>query len=64
MNKPLKLAIIASQIPAYIIAQKATISESILSRIVCGRREATPDEKRRIAMALKKHVSDIFGNES
>jgi len=57
---PLRTAIFHSGIRQVVIAQKTEISEARLSKIANGYLEATADEKRRIARALKRSVQDLF----
>ena len=47
----------------YTVAQRASLTETRLSRIACGRAEATPDERKRIAVALGLKVAQIFDTE-
>jgi len=57
---PLRTAIFHSGIRQVAIAKKTEISEGRLSKIANGYLEATPDEKRRLARALKRSVQDLF----
>jgi hypothetical protein len=50
----LKIAIIQSRIPQFVIAEKLRISIFRLSRIVCGRQQPTQDEQDRLAKILKE----------
>jgi transcriptional regulator with XRE-family HTH domain len=61
MNTKLKMAILESGFLAYEIAHQAGISETRMSRIVCGRRKASPEEQQRIAKALKRPINGLFG---
>jgi len=50
----IKLAIIKSRIPQFVIAEKLRISIFRLSRIVRGRQQPTQDEQDRLAKILKE----------
>lgn len=56
----LQTAIFNSGQRQIVIAKKAEIHEPRLSKIANGHVEATDDEKRRIARALRLPVSDLF----
>lgn len=60
MNIPLKLALICSGRPSYLIAASAGLSESRLSRIVKGRLDPTDAELTRLAKALGVPVTSIM----
>lgn len=60
-NHNLRIAIVHTGVKQYRIADLAKINESRFSKIVNGRIEATPEEQKRIARALKKPVSELFG---
>lgn len=60
MNLALKMAIVASGTPQHAIARKTGISETILSRIVQGRREPTQEQRRSLARALGRREEDLF----
>jgi len=62
-NLKLKFKILESRIPQRKIAQQLDISESIFSRITLGEREATPEQKEKIAQILGCSVMDIFPEE-
>jgi len=57
---PLARAIFDSGQSQRAIAKKAGIEESKFSKIVNGWREASEDEKKRIARVLKRTVADLF----
>lgn len=59
MNVRLKFAIFQSGKTQVEIAREAKVSESRLSRII-HHYEPTDEEKKRIAVALRIKVSDIF----
>lgn len=59
-NLKLKFRILESRIPQRKIAQQLDISESIFSRITLGEREATPEQKEKIAEILNCSVPEIF----
>lgn len=63
MKKALKLAIVATGIPAWQIARKVGLSETVLSRIVRGRREASLDERDRLARTLGIPEDDLFAED-
>jgi len=62
MLSQLKVAILEHFGPGrqYLAASEAGISESTLSRIILGRREASPSERRAIARALRRPQRDLF----
>ena len=64
MNRQLKIALMESSLPAYQIAQRIGISDSALSRIVCGRRVATPQERQRLAKLLGHREDELFQESS
>jgi transcriptional regulator with XRE-family HTH domain len=59
-NTALKTAIFSSGTTQTAVSQKTGIHESRLSRIVRGHIDPTNDEKRAIARALRRQVSDFF----
>ena len=59
-NLRLKFKILESKIPQRKIAQQLDISESIFSRITLGEREATLEQKIKIAEILNCSVPEIF----
>jgi transcriptional regulator with XRE-family HTH domain len=59
---PLRLAILRDGRPHYQIASSAGLSESMLSRILIGRRAPNRDERTRIAGALKCPEHALFGH--
>jgi transcriptional regulator with XRE-family HTH domain len=61
MNIPLKIAILETGLPQYVIAQRARIHPSELSRIVRGHRKPRPIERQRLAAAIGRGVDDLFG---
>lgn len=60
LNTALKVAIHESGLKQNFIAREAGLSEPELSRIVNGRAEPTPDQKKAIAKALGRKVQDLF----
>lgn len=64
MNSALKLALeehkIRTREPAYLVAQRAGIHESALSKIIRGIRGITDNQKMAIAEILGKPVSELF----
>ena len=65
MQVQLKVAIYEKFGPGrqYVAAQRAGLSESTLSRIVVGRREATPMERRALAKVLRMPQRELFPQE-
>lgn len=59
MNTKLKTAIIESGIKQCAIAQKAGLDETQLSKIIYGRRKASPEELEKIAAVLHMKVDEI-----
>jgi hypothetical protein len=57
---PLARAIFDSGQSQRAIAKKAAIEESKFSKFVNGWREASDDEKKRIARVLRRTVADLF----
>lgn len=43
-----------------LFADRVHLTEMRLSKIVCGRRQPTPDERRRIAEALGVEEAEVF----
>ncbi len=62
-NLKLKFKILESRIPQRKIAQQLDISESIFSRITLGEREATLEQKEKIAEILNCNIFEIFPEE-
>ena len=60
MNTALKLAVVASGVPQHVIARRSGLGETVLSRIVQGRRDARHEERRSIAKALGRPVAELF----
>ena len=60
----LKVAVVASGEPQYELAQRAGLSETVVSRIVRGRRIASPEERKRLADALGVPERQLFENGS
>jgi plasmid maintenance system antidote protein VapI len=60
MNDKLKQHLALTGRRQYQIAREVGLTENELSRIVRGRRVATPDERRRLATALGVAEPDIF----
>lgn len=59
-NKLLIVAIIDRNTSQIVLAKKAGIHETRLSKIVNGHIEPTPDEKKAIARALRTPVTVLF----
>jgi len=60
LNTALKLAILTSGKTQTTIAREIDITESRLSRIVHGHEEATDDEKKLIAKAVRRPKAELF----
>ena len=60
INAKLKLALIVNEEPQYKVAQRGGLSESRFSRIVTGRSEPSPEERRNVSRALGVRESDLF----
>ena len=59
-NRSLAIAILDSGKPQIVIAKKAGIHETRLSKIVNGHLEPTDDERKVLARVLRRRVVDIF----
>ena len=57
---PFRLALLQSGQHQYQVAQAAGLSETTLSRIASGRREASPDERQRLARVLGRGERELF----
>ena len=60
MNAKLKVFLAQTGRRQYQIAREVGLTENELSRIVRGRRSATADERRRLALALGVTEPDLF----
>ncbi|WP_437310753.1 helix-turn-helix domain-containing protein [Sorangium sp. So ce388] len=58
----LKMALMHRGVRQYDAARLLGITETRLSRIMCGRLEATEDEKKRLAQLLQTRVEDLFAD--
>lgn len=58
--KTLKMELLGRREPQYALAARAGMSETRLSRIVQGRLQPTPAERKRIAEALGIPEADLF----
>ena len=63
-NPALKLAIFTKRLKQIDVAEKAGMSEPTLSKIINGRRSATPEEQANIAKALRMPVDSLFTHEA
>jgi transcriptional regulator with XRE-family HTH domain len=63
-NTALKTALFETGTSQLEVAQKTGIHESRLSRIVRGHSEPSDDEKKLIARALGKPVTQLFSSEA
>jgi transcriptional regulator with XRE-family HTH domain len=61
MNAKLKLCLAQTGRRQYQIAREVGLTENELSRIVRGRRAATADERRRLALVLGVAEPELFG---
>jgi len=61
MRYQLKMAVVRLGVPQYVVAKRAGLSETRLSRIVQGRLQPTPDERRRLARVLGASENELFG---
>jgi transcriptional regulator with XRE-family HTH domain len=61
MNAKLKICLTQTGRRQYQIAREVGLTENELSRIVRGRRSATADERRRLALVLGVDEPDLFG---
>ena len=59
----LKVSIWQSGLRQNRLAQSLNMDEALLSRIINGFREPTPDQRARIAQALQKDESWLFARE-
>jgi transcriptional regulator with XRE-family HTH domain len=60
MNEKLKAYLAQTGRRQYQIAREVGLTENELSRIVQGRRMATPDERRRLSLALGVAEPELF----
>ncbi|WP_438029713.1 helix-turn-helix domain-containing protein [Sorangium sp. So ce233] len=58
----LKMALMRRGVRQYDAARLLGITETRLSLIMCGRLEATEDEKKRLAQLLQTRVEDLFAD--
>lgn len=63
MNMALKIAVLRSGWEQRTIADKADVEETRFSKIVHGKAKVTPDEKKRIARALRMTVGELFAED-
>lgn len=57
---PIRLAVLRSGRRQYQIARAAGFTETTFSRIISGRRDASPQERKRIAKALGRREDELF----
>jgi transcriptional regulator with XRE-family HTH domain len=60
MNLSLKLALIKARLPQYEAARRLQMTETRLSRIVCGRLAPTPGERAGLAHLLGVSEPELF----
>ena len=60
---PLRKARVLQEKSIHLVALKAKIDSGKLSLIERGLREPTPDEKRRLAKALRARIRDLFPSQ-
>lgn len=63
MNTRLKVAIIEAHTTQRDLSRRLDMDETRLSRIVHEEAPPTADERKRIARALKKKISDLWTEE-
>lgn len=59
-KRALKIAIWDSGKPQIVVAQKAKIHETRLSKIVHGHLEPTADEQKALARVLRRPIDELF----
>ena len=64
MNLHLKAAIWTTGRSQRRVAADVGIPETRLSEIVCGWRDATPDQQAKIAAALGQSIASLFGPDA
>lgn len=64
VNLKLKLALLALAEPQYLVAQRADMSETRLSRIVNGRVQPSANEQTRLVEILGVSLDELFPPES
>lgn len=60
MRVNLKAALLRCRIRQYEAANKLGITDTRLSRIVCGRLEPTDEEKRKLASLVREPIEKLF----
>lgn len=63
-NKALILAMLDRETTQIKTARQTGIHQSRLNRIVNGHDEATPDEKKALAKALRRPVAELFPEQA
>lgn len=58
----LKTALMRRGIRQYDAARLLGITDTRMSRIICGRLEATDDEKKRLAQLLQTPIEELFAD--
>ena len=61
MQTKLRMRILERGERQYVLASRALMSETRLSRILTGRIEPTAEERARMAMLLEAPESELFG---
>lgn len=59
-NEALKLAIFRSGKTQIAVAKEAGMDDGVLSKVVRGYREATPEQRKRLAKVLRRKVHELF----
>lgn len=60
MQRTLKMQLLGRAEPQYAVAAQVGMSETRLSRIVQGRVEPTPEERKRLSEALGVPEAELF----
>jgi len=60
----LKKAFLDREVPIYRTCIEADVNHNKVSKIIHGLVKATPEERRRLALALNRAEGDLFPNEA
>ena len=60
MNLTLKIAIVKTGKPQYMVAAEAAMTETLLSKLIAERCAPTDAEKKRLASVLEVPVDQLF----
>ncbi len=58
----LKMALMRRGVHQYDAARLLGITDTRMSRIICGRLEATDDEKKRLSQLLQTPIEELFAD--